>query len=300
MLQAHVTCSGLGLSQSGLPAASGCDVSPPIVLIANDQEWSARSIESVLAPQGYAIVRAFTGQQAIDTAKASIPALIILDAQLPDIHGFEVCRAIRADPNLGPAVPVIITTAGPAGRPQRLEAARAGAWDFQGQPLDAELLVARAEAFLLATEEIRNARQAAAIDPQTGLFSLAGLTQRLRQLSAQATRLRIPLACVVLTPETPDNAVADDATLAEIGTALRRASRESDVVGRISADEFLVVAPATDQEDAQHLAERLIEALGPELILKGIRLKTSVLALDEGANSVVIDEEELLRRVKVT
>ena len=73
-------------------------MSPPIVLIANDQEWSARSIESVLAPQGYAIVRAFTGQQAIDTAKASIPSLIILDAQLPDIHGFEVCRAIRADP----------------------------------------------------------------------------------------------------------------------------------------------------------------------------------------------------------
>jgi PleD family two-component response regulator len=269
-----------------------------LVLIANDQEWSARSIESVLAPQGYGIVRAFTGQQAIDTARASRPALIILDAQLPDIHGFDVCRTLRADPAVGPSVPVIITTAGPAGRPQRLEAARAGAWDFQGQPLDAELLVARAEAFLASTEEARRRTGDALVDLPTGLLSLAGLTERLRQISAQAVRLRIPLACVVLTPENlRGTGMAEDAVLIELGNALRRLSRESDVVGRLSADEFIVVAPATDRADAELLATRLRDALAPELAGRGVALKTSVVALDERETRAAIDEDELLRRV---
>lgn len=269
----------------------------PLVLIANDQEWSARSIESVLAPQGYGIVRAFTGQQAIDAARASRPALIILDAQLPDIHGFDVCRTLRADPAIGPSVPVIITTAGPAGRPQRLEAARAGAWDFQGQPLDAELLLARAEAFLASTAQARLDAGTAQVDQTTGLLSLAGLTDRLRQISAQAVRLRIPLACVVLTPERRGGGMADEATLVQLAHALRRLSRESDVVGRLSADEFIVVAPATDRADAELLAARLVEGLAPEVVGKGIDLKTSVVALDERETRSNIDEDELLRRV---
>src|SRR5690606_7656216 len=41
----------------------------PLVLVANDQEWSARSLESILAPNGYAVVRAHTGQQALDQAR---------------------------------------------------------------------------------------------------------------------------------------------------------------------------------------------------------------------------------------
>lgn len=269
----------------------------PLILIANDQEWSARSIESVLAPQGYGVVRAFTGQQAIDAARSSRPALIILDAQLPDIHGFDVCRTLRADPAIGPGVPVIITTAGPAGRPQRLEAARAGAWDFQGQPLDAELLLARAEAFL-ASAGGPNDAGAAMVDAATGLLSLAGLTDRLRQISAQAVRLRIPLACVVLTPEKRQGGgMADEATLIQLATVLRRLSRESDVVGRLSADEFIIVAPATDRADAEQLAARLLAGLAPDLAGKGIDLKSSVVALDERETRSAIDEDELLKRV---
>ena len=38
---------------------------PPLVLIANDQEWSARSLESILGPAGYAVLRAYTGRQAL-------------------------------------------------------------------------------------------------------------------------------------------------------------------------------------------------------------------------------------------
>ncbi len=122
--------------------------SPPLVLIANDQEWSARSLESILGPSGYSVVRAYTGQQALERARTAQPDLIILDAQMPDIHGFEVCRMLRSDPRFSATTPIVITTSGPSGRTQRLEAYRAGAWEFLGQPLDGEALLLKLTTFL--------------------------------------------------------------------------------------------------------------------------------------------------------
>ena len=111
---------------------------PPLVLIANDQEWAARSLESILGPNGYSVIRAHTGRQALERARQAEPDLVILDAQMPDMHGIDICRALRDDPRFGATTPIIITTAGPSGRAQRLEAYRAGAWEFLGQPLDGE------------------------------------------------------------------------------------------------------------------------------------------------------------------
>ena len=43
------------------------DSTPPLVLIASDQEWSGRSLETIIGPRGYAVVRAHTGQQVLQT-----------------------------------------------------------------------------------------------------------------------------------------------------------------------------------------------------------------------------------------
>lgn len=268
---------------------------PALVLIANDQEWSARSIESVLAPQGFAILRAFTGQQAIDRALSSRPDLILLDAQLPDIHGFDVCRRLREEPAVGPSVPIIITTAGPSGRQQRLEASRAGAWDFLGQPLDAELMLARVEAFVQATEAIRRTREEALVEDETGLYTARGVARRLREIAAEAARRRLPIACVVFTPEPIDGASPDAAALSGLGAAFRRAGRESDVLGRLSHDEFVVVAPATGETGARRLAERLSGLLAPELETLGVRLRTGCSSVEDAA-ATRLDEQELLAR----
>src|SRR5688572_22362845 len=98
---------------------------PPLVLLANDQEWSARSMESVLGPQGFASVRAYTGRQALELARRVNPDVILLDAGMPDISGVEICQRLREDPEFPRSTPIVITTAGPASRAQRLEALRA-------------------------------------------------------------------------------------------------------------------------------------------------------------------------------
>jgi PleD family two-component response regulator len=181
----------------------------PLVLIANDQEWSARSIESILGPNGYNVVRAYTGQQALERARTAQPDLIILDAQMPDMHGFEVCRALRSDPRFSATTPIVITTSGPSGRSQRLEAYQAGAWEFLGQPLDGESLLLKLATFLQSKREVDSLREESLLDPGSGLYNMRGLARRAKEIGAEAFRRRDPLACVVFSPDPESGSEAE-------------------------------------------------------------------------------------------
>src|SRR5262245_2013772 len=91
-------------------------IAAPLVLIANDQEWTARSVESILFANGYRVLRTYTATETLEVAGTALPDMVILDQQLPDFSGGEVCRRLREDPRFGASLPVFITTAGPSGR----------------------------------------------------------------------------------------------------------------------------------------------------------------------------------------
>lgn len=233
---------------------------PPLVLVANDQEWSARSLESILAPNGYSVLRAYTGRQALDRARSARPDLIILDAQMPDLHGVEVCRQLRNDPRFPATVPIIITTAGPSGRAQRLEAYQAGAWEFLGQPLDGESLLLRLGTFLSAKFETDALLEESLLDPLTGLYNMRGLSRRAREIGAETVRRHAALSCVVFAaePEAPTEPAPSAERLAEtVGGILRTHGRASDAIGRLGEGEYAVIAPYTEAKGAIQLVERL-------------------------------------------
>lgn len=277
----------------------------PLVLIANDQEWSARSLESILGPNGYAVVRAYTGQQALERARTSQPDLIILDAQMPDMHGFEVCRALRGDPRFSATTPIVITTSGPSGRTQRLEAYRAGAWEFLGQPLDGEALLLKLNTFLESKREVDGLREENLLDPGTGLYNMRGLSRRAREIGAEAFRRRDPVACVVFGPEidvSEEETPEDEARRMSDQVALlfRQAGRASDAIGRLGMAEYGVIAPATGPEAAVRLARRLGGAVESSPIpVRGgertLRLRAGYCAVPDFAESSVDAVELLLR-----
>ncbi len=277
--------------------------SSPLVLIANDQEWSARSLESILGPSGYSVVRAYTGQQALERVRISQPDIIILDAQMPDVHGFEVCRVLRSDPQFSPNTPIIITTSGPSGRTQRLEAYRAGAWEFLGQPVDGEALLLKLATFLQGKREVDALKEESLLDPGTGLYNMRGLARRAHEIGADAFRRRDPLACVVFAPEAQEGEPADEEThrIAEqVGLLLKRVGRSSDAIGRLGQSEFGVIAPATGSEGVLRLVRRIggsIEATpipvrGGE---RSLRVQAGYCAVPDFAESPVDAVELLLR-----
>ncbi|HXT48780.1 MAG TPA: response regulator, partial [Gemmatimonadaceae bacterium] len=73
----------------------GLSPRPPLILLANEHEWAARSFETVLGPHGYAVLRAYTGRQLLGLVRSAQPDLIMLDMRLPDMRGVDVCRALR-------------------------------------------------------------------------------------------------------------------------------------------------------------------------------------------------------------
>lgn len=277
----------------------------PLVLIANDQEWSARSLESILGPNGYGVVRAYTGQQALERARTSQPDLIILDAQMPDMHGFEVCRTLRSDPRFSATTPIVITTSGPSGRTQRLEAYRAGAWEFLGQPLDGEALLLKLDTFLQCKREVDSLREENLLDPGTGLYNMRGLSRRAREIGAEAFRRRDPVACVVFAPDLDDgdDAAADDEARRmsdQVALLFRQSGRASDAIGRLGMAEYGVIAPATGPDAAVRLARRLGGAIESSPIPvrggeRNMRLRAGYCAVPDFAESSVDAVELLLR-----
>jgi diguanylate cyclase (GGDEF)-like protein len=278
----------------------------PLVLIANDQEWSARSLESILGPSGYSVVRAYTGQQALERARTSQPDLIILDAQMPDMHGFDVCRALRNDPRFSATTPIVITTSGPSGRTQRLEAYRAGAWEFLGQPLDGEALLLKLGTFLQSKQQVDVLREENLLDSGTGLYNMRGLARRAREIGSDAVRRREALACVVFAPETEQEGEEDaaDEELVrlsdQVGAVFRQVGRGSDAIGRLGPVEFAVIAPATGSEGAVRLVDRLGGAVEATRIpvrggQRSVRIRAGYCAVPDFAESPVDAAELLLR-----
>lgn len=72
------------------------------LLLVEDERAVARGLEYALQREGYRVLWAQTGQQALDFARTQEPHLIILDIRLPDLSGYDVCRTLRSEGNVQP------------------------------------------------------------------------------------------------------------------------------------------------------------------------------------------------------
>jgi len=111
------------------------------ILIVDDEPAGRETLESILEPEGYYLVLAENGYQAIEQAKAVQPDVILLDVMMPGMNGFEVCRRIRSEKQLA-EVPILFLTA-LDDRQSLLKGLEAGADDFISKPPDRYELRAR-------------------------------------------------------------------------------------------------------------------------------------------------------------
>jgi DNA-binding response OmpR family regulator len=117
------------------------------VLVVDDEQRMAKFIRLNLEHDGFRVVEAFTGTQAMDRLRTSLPDLILLDVMLPDLDGFEVLKMIRS---ISP-VPVIMVTA-KGEEEERIHGLELGADDYVTKPFSPRELVSRVRAVLRRTE----------------------------------------------------------------------------------------------------------------------------------------------------
>jgi len=236
------------------------------VLLAGDGQEATRWLRGLLESGGYAVLQERSGQHALDRARTTEPDVILVDAELPDMAGVELCRTLRADPRVSSSTPILLTIRDAATRAQRLAALRAGAWECITPPHDADEILLKIGAYVHAKLDADRARTEGLLDAVTGLYNRQGLARRARELGSQAFREHGPLACVVLAldiePAEPAPAQQQGGTsLGRYVQAIKSAARLSDVIGRLSATEFAVLAPGTDAGGARRLAERLASSV---------------------------------------
>lgn len=284
---------------------------PPVLLVATDGEWAGRSLESVLVANGYAVLRAGDGEDALALARRYQPDGLILDAHLSGYGGIELCRILRDDPGFDAATPIVITAPSPAQHAVRTTAYDAGAWEFCTHPLEADTLVLKLGTYLRAKRAIAEARAQSLIDAQTGVLTQRGMERVAEQLAARAIRNREPLACVVLMPNAESKSRTSGAMYAhnvdDITEAVssflqvsREAFRRSDIVGRMSDGRLALLAPDTDTDGVHGLLARLRAAIAEAAVsrpdsVSSTEFKAGFWAVpDYGASPV--EPAELMRR----
>ncbi len=111
------------------------------VLIVDDIDVNVRLLEAKLAHEYYIVLTAFDGLSGLARARSEQPDVILLDAMMPGLDGFETCRRLKEDP-LTRHIPVIMVTA-LTERENRLRGLEVGADDFLTKPVDDHQLFAR-------------------------------------------------------------------------------------------------------------------------------------------------------------
>lgn len=234
----------------------------PVAAILGQHVWLVRSIESILAANGFHVVTSVGGTLSPEQLTVTPPDLVVLEADPPDVLWTEAVGAVRRTPGVLPSTPILAATAEPLSRDRRIEALRAGAWEVFSHPLDAEMLVLKAKVFAAAKIDADEARDRGLVDPETDLYNVRGVLRRIYEEASEATRHHRPLACVVAAVDRKIEGESESENLRNIVRALRQTSRSSDVFGRLGPGEFVVIAPGTDASGARRFAQRLAGATG--------------------------------------
>jgi|SRR5881396_3388222 len=116
-------------------------------LVVEDEDSIASLVRSYLERDGFTVVRARRGAEALDEIERRPIRVIVLDIGLPDMDGFDVCRSIRA----GSRVPILMLTARDE-EPDRVSGLELGADDYLTKPFSPRELLARVKAVLRRTE----------------------------------------------------------------------------------------------------------------------------------------------------
>jgi two-component system cell cycle response regulator len=289
------------------------------VLVAEDDPMSARLVSKVLSDDGYEVVLATDGLDAVRMMEQpDAPQLVILDWMMPGIDGIEVCRAIRARPG-GAYVYVVLVTARTV-REDMVEAFGAGADDFVAKPFDVRELKARVRAGRRVLElQAANLRATQQLmvqllhDPLTGALNRRGIREALDRELARSHRdgssVGVMLADIDRFKAVNDSYghAAGDVVIREVCERMRSSLRIYDAAGRYGGEEFLLVLPRCSAAKLAIIGERLrravarapIHALGHQVsVTVSAGFAASEDFADRDADALIATADEALYRAK--
>ena len=234
---------------------------PSRVLVIDDSEPIHKLIVARLRPEGLEVMKELDGVRGIERAIAEQPDLILLDVELPDLDGFEVCRRIKEHPDTRD-IPIIFLT-GTTSTDSKVRGLDLGAVDYVTKPFDQVELRARVRAALRTKRLQDMLEQQSFLDGLTGLWNRAYLDRRIESELNVAARYGRPLTLILADIDhfkqinDTHGHLFGDLVLEGVSEVLREYARRSDMVARYGGEEFAVMLIDTNHQAAVHVAERL-------------------------------------------
>lgn len=252
----------------------------PVVLVVEDHADIRDLLRLQLEFDGYAVLESETGERALDLLAAQHVDLVVLDAELPAMSGYDVLQVMNGTPVLDQVA--VLFLSGRTSTDDIVEAFRLGAHDHVAKPFRGKELRARVAAVLqrkCRQDDLRRENRlldsASRTDALTGLANRRRLETDLEVMTSVARRHDQPFAVAIvdvdhfkIVNDTYGHSAGDE-VLREIAERLRATLRTEDVAGRWGGEEFLLLLPMTDLEGATVVGERLRQRIAGQAVVLG-------------------------------
>jgi diguanylate cyclase (GGDEF)-like protein len=233
----------------------------PRLLIVDDQPINIQTLYQVFSAD-HQVFMATGGAQALVLCESKLPDLVLLDVEMPDMDGYEVCSRLKANP-LTRDIPVIFIT-GHSDEAAETHGLDVGAVDFISKPINPKIVRARVKNHLTLKAQSDLLRDWVYIDGLTGVKNRRYFDEHINAEWGRALRNNSLLSVIMLDVDffkryndCYGHLSGDDCLRQVANVFKRRIHRSMDFVARYGGEEFVCLLPDSNFEGAMQLAEQL-------------------------------------------
>jgi diguanylate cyclase (GGDEF)-like protein len=244
------------------------DEPKPVVLVVDDVASNAYILNVILGEE-YKVFTASSGSEAMRLANQHMPDIILLDIDMPEMNGFDVCAKIKADHATAHIPVIFITGYGDVG--SEIKALEAGGVDFIAKPPIAALVRARLHTHLSIKKQADLLRRLSNLDSLTSVanrrhfFELAEREfSRIRRYNREMSIIMLDIDNFKNINDSNGHATGDKVIIALVQLASTKL-RHLDAIGRLGGEEFAILMPETAIKEAMIVAERLRKSIETEM-----------------------------------
>jgi two-component system cell cycle response regulator len=228
------------------------------LLIVDDSPYMHKMIRAYLEPDPLILHSAFNGESALKQAAEIKPSLILMDIDMPEMDGLEVCRRLKASP-LAMHTPIIFLTAD-CSLNDKVKALDMGAVDYITKPFKPEELRARVRSALRTKQRIEQVQM---VDEPSGLWNQAYLDMQLPVYLSLSRRSNQPVSCIIGELDAfselcrKHNLDFQDKIIKSAANVFLTETRTEDLICHCGNGRFVALIPSTPRAGAAKLADRI-------------------------------------------
>lgn len=272
------------------------------ILVVDDNLNNIRLLTDILEDENFTVYTADNGAAVLAMVHKLKPDVILLDIMMPGLDGFEVCKLLKNDFDIKD-IPVIMVTAKTEGIDIK-KSLEMGAFDYIKKPIDEIEVIARVQSAIRFKQTQDKLKEMVMKDGLTGLYNHALLIELFEKEidKQQRNNGSISFAMIDIDNFKKINDtyghISGDTVLKELSNILMSSVRGGDIVGRYGGEEFSIVFPGIDEQNAFQLCERIrkeVEDFNFEIGIETVKITISI-GINFNELKGIINKREIIQK----